>query len=69
MAYVFEGLIGGVMLCVIGTALGVGTAEPAVYNGALPRFEVIDQGDGCKLVRIIDKEEKETETTICPEQK
>lgn len=63
--YVVDGLVGGVVLCVVGTSLGLGSVEPASYNGALPRFEVIDQTDGCKLVRILDREGAETTTTFC----
>ena len=62
---VVNGIIGGIVLCVVGNAMGLGQVTPEIYNGALPRYEVIGQENGCDIVRNIDIDGVATHTIKC----
>ena len=62
---VVNGIIGGIILCAVGNAMGLGHVPVENYNGALPRYEVIGHENGCDLVRNIDIDGVATHTIRC----
>ena len=69
MNWVLNGVIGGVLLCSVGHAAGIieeAKARP-VYEGALPRVDVITTANGCDVIKHLDAEGKATTRITCPE--
>lgn len=68
MNWVLNGVIGGVILCSVGHATGVieeAKAKP-VYEGALPRVDVIATANGCEVIKHLDADGKATTHINCP---
>ena len=69
MNWVLNGVIGGVLLCSVGHATGVieeAKAKP-VYEGALPRVDVIATANGCDVIKHLDSDGKATTHINCPD--
>ena len=62
---VVNGIIGGIILCAVGNAIGLGQVSHENYNGALPRYEVIGTMDNCDIVRSIDEKGVATNSIVC----